>query len=512
MSGSGNDRGGGSGNDRGNDRDRLDIAVVGGGISGLAAAHRLGELAEEHRVPLRIRLIEAGSRLGGRIRTEQVDGLLLESGPDQFVTHKPAGLALCERVGLADEVLHFNTQETPIHVIRNGRPLPLPVGFRLVAPTRILPLLRSPLFSWRAKLRMAREPFVPPRNGERTDESLGAFVTRRFGRELTERIVEPVVGGIFTADVDKLSMEMAMPRFLDLERKYGSITKAIRAAAKMHGGGPKAAFCSLRGGLGRLVERLASRLPENSLRLDCPVVRLEANSNTGGWLLHAGGRELDASAVILASPAHVSANLLRPLDPELAGALEVLPHAPCATINLVYPRSAVKRSLKGFGFFVPAIEGLSILACSYVSLKFPDRAPEDSLLMRVFVGGARKPHLLEYNDERLARLAHRTLVGLLRLEGEPRFQRVARYPMAMPQYPVGYAQTAQEIERRRERHPGLYLCGAVTGSFGLPDCVATGEKVAQQAFDAWLASSTLSLRNQTPTSLRPNLHNTPRGA
>jgi len=493
-------------------RDRVDVAVVGAGISGLAAAHHLGELAAERGVPLKLRLIEAGSRLGGRIRTQRVDGLLLESGPDQFVTHKPAGLALCERVGLGDEVVHFDTQKTPIHVIRDGRPIALPDGFRLVAPTRILPLLRSPLFTWRAKARMARESFIPPRKGAREDESLGAFVTRRFGRELTERIVEPVVGGIFTADVDDLSMEMAMPRFLDLERKYGSITKAIRAAAKMHGGGPKAAFCSLRGGLGRLVERLASRLPENSLQCGSPVTRIEKDSASGGWRLHAGGSDLDAAAVILASPAHVSANLLRPLDQELANALEVLPHAPCATVNLVYPRSAVQQPLNGFGFFVPAVEGLSILACSYVNVKFPDRAPADSLLVRVFVGGARQSHLMENDDELLARLAHRTLVGLLRIEGEPSFQRVARYPMAMPQYPVGYPRTVQEIERGRERHPGLYLCGAVTGAFGLPDCVATGERVAQQAFDTWLASSSNSLRYQTPTSRRPSLHNTPRGA
>lgn len=493
-------------------RDRVDIAVIGGGISGLAAAHRLGELARQPGVPMRIRLIEAGSRLGGRIRTEQIDGLLLESGPDQFVTHKPAGLALCERIGLRDEVVHFDTQGTPIHVIHRGRPLPLPDGFRLVAPTRVLPLLRSPLFSWRAKVRMARERFVRPRNGERRDESLGAFVSRRFGRELTERIVEPVVGGIFTADVDALSMEMAMPRFLDLERKYGSITKAIRAVASVHGGGPKGSFCSLQGGLGQLVERLASRLPENSLQLEAPVGWLEATPASGGWSLNAGGRPLDASAVILACPARVSARLLRPLDPELASALEVLPHAPCATVNLVYPRSAVQQSLDGFGFFVPAVAGLSILACSYVSQKFPDRAPADCLLVRVFVGGARKPHLLEYNDVQLARLAHRTLVGLLRIEGEPQFQRVARYPLAMPQYPVGYPRTAQEIERRRGQHRGLYLCGAATGAFGLPDCVATGERVAQATFDEWVASSDRSLRNQTPTSLRPSLQRTPNGA
>lgn len=464
-------------------RKSVDVAVVGGGISGLAAANRLDELAKERGAPLRLCVLEAGPRLGGRVHTQRVNGLLLESGPDQFVTYKPAGLALCNRVGLGDQVVRFDTQETPIHVIHRGRPVPLPDGFRMVAPSRALPLLRSPLFSWRAKARMARERFIRPRDGEPVDESLGSFVSRRFGRELTERIVEPVVGGIFTADVDKLSMEMAMPRFLELERKYGSLTKALGAAAKEQGSGSKATFCSLRGGLGSLVDRLASRLPEDSVRLESAVTRLEVDPVHGGWHLEAGGRGLEAAAVILASPAHVSANLLRERDDELAKQLELLPHAPCATINLVYPRSAVKGSLDGFGFFVPAVEGLSILACSYVSLKFPDRAPADSLLVRVFAGGARKPHLLEYDDAHLARLAHRTLVGLLRIEGEPRFRRVARYPMAMPQYPVGYARTAQKIERRREQHPGLYLCGAVTGAFGLPDCVAAGEKVAQQVFD-----------------------------
>jgi oxygen-dependent protoporphyrinogen oxidase len=465
-------------------QERVDVAVIGGGISGLSAAHRIGELAAERGVRVRVRLLEAGSRLGGRIRTERVEGLLLESGPDQFVTHKPAGLALCDRIGITDELVHFDTGSTPMQVIRHGRAIPLPTGFRLVAPTQFLPLIKTRLFSWRSKVRIAGERFVPPRaKTDQRDESLGSFVTRRFGRELVERVVEPVVGGIFTADVDALSMEMAMPRFLQLEDKYGSVTRAIRELARSPKTGPKAAFCSLRGGLGRLVERLSSRLEPGSVQFDAPVDRLEVAAASGRWRVTSGGTVLDASAVILACPAEASAGLLADLDEPFAASLRVLNHAPCATINLVYPREAVRQSLNGFGFFVPAIERLSILACSYVNLKFPERAPADQLLFRVFVGGARQPQILEYDDEQLARLAHRALTGLLRIEGRPSFSSVARYPEAMPQYHVGYRSTADEIERRRQQHPGLSICGAVTGAFGLPDCVAAGEKSAGQVVE-----------------------------
>jgi len=485
----------------GETRDRVDVAVIGGGISGLSAAHRIGELAAERGVRVRTRLLEANSRLGGRIKTDRIDGLLLESGPDQFVTHKPAGLALCDRVGLSDELVQFDAGTTPMQVIRNGRAVPLPTGFRLVAPTQFMPLLRSPLFSWRAKARIACERFVRPRSdADDADESLGAFVSRRFGRELVERVVEPVVGGIFTADVDALSMEMAMPRFLQLERKYGNVTRAFRELARKHKGGPKAAFCSLRGGLGRLVERLAARLEPDSLQYDSPVERLEPNPATGRWTVRSAGRALDAATVILACPAEVSARLLRERDAQLAASLEILDHAPCATVNLVYPKEAVRGPLSGFGFFVPAVERLSILACSYVNVKFPDRAPADRLLFRVFVGGARQPYLLEHDDEQLARLAHRTLTGLLQIEGQPLFHRVARFPGAMPQYPVGYRATVTEIERGLRRHPGLSLCGAVTGAFGLPDCVADGEKSALEAIDHVVAQLSRVATGATATS------------
>jgi len=279
-----------------------------------------------------------------------------------------------------------------------------------------------------------------------------------------------------------------MPRFLQLERKHGSITRAIHEMVRGQKSGPKAAFCSLSGGLGRLVERLASRLDPRCIQLDCPVDELEPASS-GRWTLRGGGRVLNAGSVILACPAEASARLLLRHDRRLAGSLEFLDHAPCATINLVYRRDAVRRSLNGFGFFVPAIEGLSVLACSYVNLKFPDRAPADRLLVRVFVGGARQPYVLEHDDAGLARLAHRTLVGLLRIEGEPLFQRIARFPRAMPQYPVGYRTTAQEIDRRQRRHPGLLLTGAVIGAFGLPDCVAAGESSALQALEHVLSST-----------------------
>lgn len=447
---------------------RVDVAVLGGGVSGLAAAHRLTEAG------VRFALFESESRPGGPVRSEVVDGVLLEGGPDQFVTAKPSGVDLCRRLGLETEIVR--PPGAPLQVVHRGRPTSLPEGFGLVGPARAGKLIRSPLFSWAGMLRVLREPLVGPRTGD-GDESVERFVTRRFGGELYRRIVEPVVGGIYTADASSLSAELALPRLVELERRHGRISPALRKAVASR---RSPGFAALAGGMQTLVDRLTARLPAESLFLRAPVARIVREAE--GWtVVTGGGGRCSARAVVLALPAPAAARVLGDLDRRLSRRLGSLGYASCAVVNLRYPKTALSRKLDGHGFFVPESAGLSILACSYVDRKFPERAPHDQALFRVFVGGIRRPELLDWDDEGLAELAHRSLVGLLGIEGRPTLRRVCRHVAAMPQYPVGYSAVRQQIGRRLARHEGLFLCGTADGAFGMPEAIASGEGAAGDA-------------------------------
>ena len=473
------------------------VAIVGGGITGLSAAHRLYEIARERGKPIRVCLLEAGDRLGGNIRTERADGYLLEAGPDQFVRHKPAGLELCRRLGLEDELLPVDARSGVAQVVHRGRPVRLPAGCSMIGPSRLWPMWSSSVLSWWGKARISCEPWIAPRAGAPEDESLRSFVTRRFGREPFERIFEPMIAGIFTADADELSLEMTLPQLLQLERQHGSIVKALRsrsAAGRPGPGGRSGGCVTLKSGLTRMVSRLASRLPAECIRTESRVDRVIHDSRNGRWTLVIAGKDrLEADALILACPSYVSSNLLA-WDEELARDLARLEYASCATVNLAYPARAVGRALDGFGFFVGRRERLPILACSHVSVKYPQRVPADRVLLRAFLGGARDPEVLERDDDDLAALAHRTLSRLLRIDGEPLFCRTHRFPESMPQYPVGYRAVMRNIEQRAQRYPGLSLGGGVLGAVGLPDCIASGETAASRAMEQVQDSSRRSAR------------------
>lgn len=456
------------------------FAVVGGGITGLAAAHRLSEVVRDGNAPSSIALLEASSRLGGHVRTERIGDYILEAGPDTLVAQKPAAVELAGRIGLADDVVAIGGGPGT-EVVHRGRLVRVPAGFLLMAPGRIGPVLRSPLFSLRGKLRMAGERFIPPRRGEIDDESLASFVRRRFGAEVLDRVAEPIVGGLYTARAEELSLRLTLPQFLDMERRQGSVTRAM-GGAKRPAGGP--AFHALRGGLGRFVEELGSRLPAGCTRLATEVQSLRYDRVVGRWRIQCdGARALEADAVILASPAHASARMLRAADPELSATLGGLEYASCATVTLAYPRRALGSPLRSLGFFVPRSAGLPILACSYVSEKFEDRGPRDQVVLRTFLGGAASPEVLEHEDERLVDLTHETLARLLQIEARPALARVHRFPQSMPLYKVGQARWIDDVRARIERHPGLFVAGSTLGAKGLPDCIRSGEEAARSAVD-----------------------------
>ena len=465
------------------------FAVVGGGISGLAAAHRLAELCHGRGEPPSLIVLEASDRFGGVIRTERSGERLIEAGADSFLTTKPGGVELCERLGLGGDLVRTDPGANGTRILIGGRLHEIPAGFLMMAPTRLGPLLRSRLFSPAAKLRMLLERFVPAARGD-GDESLATFVRRRFGREVLERVAEPVLASVFMADAEKLSVSAVLPRFVEMERRFGSVTGGLRRAlggvpGRPHGGG---AFAYVGSGSGAIVDGLVARLPEGAGRLRAPLLAV-AREPDGRWRLRTGAGELLADSVILASPAHALADALAPVDDALAGELARQEYASCATVSLAYRAQDIRRPLEGFGFFVPRGEGLDVLAASFSSLKFRGRSPAGEVLIRCFLGGALRPALAELSEEALARLAHEQLRRILDVQGEPRFAWTVRFPRSMPQYEVGFPRRAQSIAARLGAYPGLYLAGSALGAVGLPDCIRSGERAAESAFSAGLADA-----------------------
>ncbi len=458
------------------------LVVVGAGISGLAAAHRAVERARERGRPLQLTLLEAADRVGGTIRTERRDGFLIECGPDSFLSEKPWALARCRRLGLEDQLVRTDDRFRRTFVAWRGRLHPLPEGFQLLAPSRLGPLLSSRLFSWPGKLRMAADLLLP--RGHDPDESLGAFVRRRLGREALERVAQPLIAGIYTADPDELSLAATMPRFLEMERRERSVILALwraarRAPAPDRGtsGARWSLFVTLAEGMEQLVHALAERLPEGAVRLKEPVTGIERQD--GRWrVATGGGTGLDAEAVVLAPEAHQVARLLRYVDPGLAHLLEGIPYASSGTVTLAYRRADVAHPLDGFGFVVPHVERRPIIACTFSSVKYPGRAPEGHALLRVFVGGALNEAVLSEDDAALVRIAREQIGPLLGIRGEPLFSRVNRYPRAMPQYLVGHARRVDAIEGCLARLPGLRLAGGAYRGVGIADCVRSGEEAA----------------------------------
>jgi oxygen-dependent protoporphyrinogen oxidase len=475
---------------------RRRVVIVGGGVSGLAAAHRLVELQSEDD-PVEVVLLEASNRPGGTVRTHRREGFLIEGGPDSFISEKPEALALATRIGLAERVINTNEQHRRSFVVRGGRLRPTPEGFQLLAPSRMLPFLTTDIFTWRGKARMALDLLLPRRKGAngRDDESLAAFVRRRLGREALERMAQPMVGGIYTADPESLSLRATMPRFLEMERRDRSLIlsmwKAGRRAneAARHGRGASGAryslFLSFDEGVQVLTDALAARLPSACVRLNTKVASLRLEGGTRRWSLTTdSGETLEADAVCLALPAYAAARLLRDSDDALADELDVIPYASTATVNLAYERADVPHPLDGFGFVVPYVERRATLACTFSSVKFPSRAPVGRALLRAFVGGALQPDMFELDEDRMVEAVRRDLRDLLGVEAAPIFAHVEKWPRSMAQYHLGHGARVARIRELSGRLPALALCGNAYEGAGLPDCVRGGESAADEILKA----------------------------
>ncbi len=455
----------------------VDVAVIGGGITGLAAAYEL------HRRAIPFTLFERSPRLGGVIRTDQVDGFTIDAGPDSLIVQKPAALALCREIGLEPRLVSTLPPRTAF-VVRHGALHPLPPASVFGIPTRLGPLLSSGLLTWGGKARMAMELIVSPRE-ETADESVASFFRRRFGAEAVDYIADPLLAGIHAGDVARLSMQTLFPRLVETERTHGSVIRGFRklVAARAGRGNDGGLFRSLPGGLEELVSALVGRLPTTAIR--CGVAATSIRG-TGPFQIGASrGAGVLARQVVLAAPASVSAALLQPLDADLGRLCAGIPHTSTATVALAYPRRAVGHPLSGTGFVVPRVEtSLAIMAGTWVSSKWPHRAPDDHVLMRGFLGGARDPGVLDRADADLAAAVHRDLATLLRIDAGPSLTRVFRWPGANPQHDVGHADRVAAIDARLTRFSGLHLAGAAFRGVGIPDCVVAGRAAATAAAEA----------------------------
>ena len=476
------------------------VAVIGGGISGLAAAHRLRELAPD----VDVTIFEKRDRAGGVLNTEIRNGFEIEQSADNFITTVPWGVNLCKRLGLEADIVTTTPGHRQTFVVWRKKLCKLPDGFMMMAPTRWLPMAVTPLLSLWGKFRAAMEFFVPRRKNDE-DESLESFAVRRLGRETFERLIEPLISGVYAADMKKLSLLATLPRFREMEKKYGSLIWAMQVQKwqmRKHReeSGPRySMFVTVRGGLRRIIDEICGKLPENTLRTACPVtkivpVRVLEQDSELKWEISAdfGGKELTEifDAVIVATESHAAAKLLLTASDgkdaenavlaELGRLLAGIEHTGTAVMTVAYRREQIAHPLDGMGAVVPGVEKSPILALSFSNEKYPHRAPEGYSLIRVFAGGARNPDMAEKSDAEIQKILLPEVSQILGITGEPCLVSVSRWPRTMPQFHLGHLERTAKIEEILQKFPTLAVAGNEFSGVGIPQCIHTGELAAEK--------------------------------
>jgi len=466
------------------------VLIIGGGITGLAAAYSLQELARKNHAPISFTLIEGQSRLGGKILTDTEKGFVIEGGPDSFISQKPWAMELCLQLGLKDRLTGTNRDQTATYILHNGRLVNLPEGVMLLVPTRIRPFLSTPLFSPLGKLRMGLDWIIPRKKND-DDESLAGFVRRRLGQEAVERLAEPLLAGIYAGDAEQMSLAATFPQFMELEERHGSLIRGMLARSRERGKPapsgnepPTTMFMTLKGGLSELVEAIVSKLDREALTIGTDAERIHWKSGLSTYQVRLkNGTSLTADAVIATSPAYVTADLLSETDATLVRMLREIPYVSTATVSLAYRKDSFRHPMKGFGFVAPRRERRSIMACTWTSTKFPHRAPADRALLRCFVGGAGREDIISLPEKDLVERVREDLREIMGVTEEPILSRVYRWEKANPQYPVGHLDRLAEIDDRLTRLPGLFLAGAAYRGVGVPDCIRQGTEAAKRAFN-----------------------------
>ncbi len=453
------------------------IAIIGGGISGLSAAYTL-ETQKRQGAALEYALYESSHRLGGVLVTERVEDCLIEAGPDSFITEKPWAADLCRELGIGGDLIGSNDARRKTYIVVGNRLVEMPDGLMFMVPTRILPTVLSPLFSLSTKLRMAQEWFHPPHKAE-SDETVASLVERHYGREMVDRLADPLLSGVYGGDSDQLSVRAVLPRFADMEAKHGSLGRAMLAARqqmKAAHAQPRPLFSSLKNGMQQLVEALVLSLDALALRTGTAVHAVQRDYDA--WTVFVDGRRATFDAIILATPAPAAGLLLQSAVPALARELSEIRYSSSVTVSLIYGQEVVNSLPPGFGFLVPRTEDRRMLACTFVHNKFPHRAPAHRAIVRCFLGGSRDESALDLSESEILSIVQGELGEILGLRAEPLAARVYKWRAAMAQYGVGHLARLEHVAQLLSQTPGLALAGNGFRGIGVPDCVRSGRDAA----------------------------------
>jgi oxygen-dependent protoporphyrinogen oxidase len=462
------------------------IAIIGGGISGLATAYSLEEIARKKGESVSIILFEKNNRIGGNILTERTEGFLVEGGPDCFLSEKPWAIQLCEKLGMADKLLCTNDEFRKTYIYWKGRLRELPEGIMLMIPTRFLPLLKSDLFSLSGKLRMGMELFIPKRKSG-GDESLSEFVRRRLGQEIVERVAEPLVAGVHAENPDTMSIKSRFPRFVQMEDEYGSLIKGMIAKRRMSINSERnkskwTMFMTLKNGLDELPLTIVKALKITEIRTNKEASGISKSGDTYK-ILFKNGDIIDADAIVFATPSYEAGRLLKGLNSSLSEQLDTIPYVSTATISLAYKKDMISHPMNGFGFLVPRVENRRIMGASWVSRKFSYRAPDDSVLIRCFIGGSRNEGLVSLSDKDMLKMVREELGDIMGISAEPILTRVYRWEKAMPQYTIGHDERVSKIEDGISKYPDIFVTGSAYRGGGISECIKNAQLTAESVLN-----------------------------
>jgi protoporphyrinogen/coproporphyrinogen III oxidase len=482
------------------------VAIIGGGISGLAAAYTLQEQARSQHQEVAFTLFESSSNLGGKIITEKADGFVIEGGPDSFIQQKPWAMQMAQQLGLEPSLMGTNREKHPLYVVNRGQMTPMPDGVLFIIPTRFMPFITSPLISWPGKIRMGMELFIPPYRGDK-DESIGHFIRRRLGKEALEKIAAPLMSGIHVSDPEKQSLLSTFPRFRNLEKKYGSLIRGMLAQQRSARSSAKnqpsiknqlegSPFLTFKEGMRSLITALENHIDESNVRTDCRVSKLRPLPH-GGFEISTSDNETHLmDAVILATPAYVSAQLVSTFTPTLARELNSIRYVSTATVSLAFRLSDLRHPFNGIGFIIPQKEKHSISACTCSSIKFSDRAPENYALYRFFMGGPGHEADVELDDQEIVRAVRTELSKLMDIQAEPVLTRIYRWIKGNPQYDIGHQETVNQIQTISSAIPGLFLTGSAYEGVGVPDCIHQGQQAAEKTISFLMQKESLKTQQK----------------
>ena len=465
------------------------IAIIGGGIAGLAAAYHIHEeISKSTRVECI--LLESSGKFGGKISTMRFDGFIVECGPDSFISQKPQAIELCKKLGLADRLTGTSPDHPNTYVCLKNKLVTMPDGLSLMIPTKFMPFIFSPLFSWLGKIRMGMDLFIPKKKGN-DDESLASFVRRRMGEEALQKMAEPMLAGIYASDPELMSIKSTFPMFVQTEQKYRSLILGMLARKRQQvihqakvpaGKQPFSLFMTLKNGLDEMVETLVEKSTNVTFRAGTKVTDLSPTEEDWNLSLD-DGSSISADAVVLATPAKISAHLIEQTAPRITGLLNRIRYVSTATVSIAYKKEGFPHPLDGFGFVIPKTEGKRILACTWTSSKFPARVPEEYVMLRCFVGGAMREEWAELDEDAIGTIVREELLDLMGIDREPVFLKVFQHKKSNVQYQVGHAALVESIRAGLKSFPGLFVTGSAYTGIGIPDCIQDGTEAARKAIE-----------------------------